>query len=224
MSGYAWKGRSSGWVADVQDSQWKLFRERTVKTRNVLMDAHKLKEKCPCWYGMMLTLALAENWDLVEVDRVFNESIRNEPKYLAVYMNKSVILQPRWSGEPGDWQKFAKESANKLGGPAGDKLYARMIWDQQWLVGPEYCDDFRSGKLSWETAKRGFRGLMSDYLDDLGPPSEYCAMSVAAGDREQAKELFQLLGNRVMLGIWTNVDKFKHARDWAMGLEKIAPN
>jgi hypothetical protein len=217
MAEYGWKGRSSAWASNVTEQQWKLFRERLAKAHKLLMDADKLKKKCPCWYGMMLNLGLGENLDRKEYDRLFNESVKREPAYLSVYMDKLTYLQPRWHGEPGEWQKFAQESADKIGGAEGDKVYARMIWNIEWLAGEEYASDFHSGRLSWDRAKRGFHGLMAEYADDWGPPSEFCTLSVMAGDRQQAKELFEKLGDRVMLVIWKSPEKFKQSRDWAFG-------
>jgi len=217
MLEYAWRGRSNKPSRIVSQSQWKMFAERLDKARTILTDAERLKQKCPCWYRMMMTLGLGQGWELKEMDRLLNESVKAKPNYLAVYFRKAIYLQPRWSGQPGDWQKFAKESADRVGGLEGDKLYARIIWNEQELAGDEYSNDFSSGRLSWETTKRGFRGIMADYADDLGPPTEFCYLSVLAGDKKQAKELFEKLGDRVMLGIWKTPEKFKQSHDWAFG-------
>jgi len=212
---YGWKARSGSWASEVHENQWKLFHERLDKAHKLLLEAEKLKEKCPCWYGMMIEIGLGKGWDIKEEQRLLNESVKKQPKYLAVYMNMGTYLQPRWYGKTGDWQKFASASADKIGGAEGDKFYARMIWNQEWLAGNDYPANFHSGTLSWTRAKKGFHGLMEEYAGDWGPPSEFCSLCVMARDGKQAKELFAKLGNRVMLGVWKSAEKFKQAREWA---------
>jgi hypothetical protein len=64
--GYAWRARGGGYASSVTDRGWELFGERVAMASNVLADAAKLKEKCPYWYEVMQTVALAQGWDKAE--------------------------------------------------------------------------------------------------------------------------------------------------------------
>jgi hypothetical protein len=76
----------------------------------------------------MQFVALGEGWNLAAYDKVFNEAVAFESTYTYFYNNKVMYLLPRWFGQEGDWQKFAAQSADKMGSEAGDILYARIGW------------------------------------------------------------------------------------------------
>jgi hypothetical protein len=128
-------------------------------------------------------------------------------------------LEEKWYGERGDWEAFAKESADRLGGEEGDILYARLVWyvhDTRL-----YSNPVAESALDWERTKRGFEAIRRQYPDSLLALSEFCALSGFApmGARTQMRQLFDEIGNRVDLQTWKKVDLFVRNRRWAYGLQ-----
>lgn len=216
MVQYAWKARGCDWANTVTDKQWKIFADRLTAARRLLDEARNVPEKCPRWYMVMLTVALGQGWDLAAYNKVFEEAILKNPDYQMVYYSKTNYLLPRWFGNEGDWQNFAKQSADRLGGIAGDKLYACILREEQCPEGSTYGSDFKSGRLSWSRAKKGFQAMLAADPSADSIESAFCRMSVNAWDREQAKQLFRHLGNRVILSVWGTPDYFKQCRNWAL--------
>jgi hypothetical protein len=122
---YAWDARGDGTADTVSDSGWKLFAEHMAKAKTILVDASaSAKAKnCPEWYAAMLGVAQGQSWDLDQTTALFEQAVASEPAYQYYYRAYANILLPQWSGEEGDAARFAEESANRIGGEAGDALY-----------------------------------------------------------------------------------------------------
>ena len=109
------------------------------------------------------------------------------PGYLPFYIDKAYYLMPRWYGEPGDWEAFAKRSADKIGGIKGDMFYARLVEDQSENYETDF---FEINNVSWERTKRGLRALIA--RDDQPASAATAAQRLAAiaQDSPFERELF----------------------------------
>lgn len=58
LVGFAWKARGTDYSDKVPDQQWDPFFQRLNEAVSVLEEAGTLKEKCPCWYSVMLQAEL----------------------------------------------------------------------------------------------------------------------------------------------------------------------
>jgi hypothetical protein len=150
LIGYAFHGRGGNYAPEVTAQQWSTFDERMNKAEKVLAEASTLKQKCPELWAAYQRLALGNRSDY---DRLFDTAITNEPSYNTFYFRKAWYLLPWWNGEKGEWEQFAKVSADNLGGEAGDILYARIIWFMDRRVPINVVDN--NPRISWDRVKRG---------------------------------------------------------------------
>ncbi len=125
---YAWKARGSGYANTVTENGWKLFEQRVMESAQVLKDSKALKETCPRWWSVMLTIAMASGVDKPRYQTVFAEARKAEPANEGYYFQMAYYLLPRWHGNPNDTARFLQEAADQIGGDDGDLLYARRGW------------------------------------------------------------------------------------------------
>ena len=134
-------------------------------------------------------------------DAVFAEAIRNFPSYTPFYFLKVWRLQERWYGQSGEWEAFAKQSADQAGGEAGDILYARILWYIH--DGRHFGNPIGDTAMDWSRAQRGFKAIRRHYPDSLLALSEYCSLSGVApsGAASLMRTLFDKIGARVDLKV-----------------------
>src|SRR5688572_4629080 len=113
---YAWHARGAGTAKGLTPTQKKLFAERLKRAKEVADEALSLGMHCPHLYSVLLSVGQGEGWSREEYDQVFEAAIASEPLYRSFYHKKGSYLLPRWHGHDGDWQDFAEESADRLGG------------------------------------------------------------------------------------------------------------
>ncbi len=215
---YGWDARGGGYADTVSDEKWELFAERIRQSKLILKDAKRLNQKCPMWWESMQTVALAEGWELVEYDEVFNAAIAYEPGNTVYYRNKAYYLLPRWYGrEEGEWQQFVAEACDKLGGEAGDIMYARIGW--RFHERRYYTRFLRDAKYSWPRMKKGMEAIIKQYPDSLSAPSELAYLAVQANDRPCAKLMFERIGSKVDYSVWRD-DKARFLSDRAWAFSK----
>jgi hypothetical protein len=214
---YAWEARGTGYADTVKDGGWEMFDSRLTKAEQVLGEARKLESKCPMWWDVMQSVALGRAWKLEDYDKIFNEAVKFEPGYTQYYNGKAWYLLPRWFGKEGDWQKFAAEAADKVGGEAGDVLYARIGWRMHQRI--YYKGSFlRETSYLWPRMKKGLQSIAQKYPRSLPPASELAYLAYQAEDRDCAKPIFTKMGLLVDTGTWhRDVDGFMRARTWALG-------
>ncbi|OIO55077.1 MAG: hypothetical protein AUJ55_11030 [Proteobacteria bacterium CG1_02_64_396] len=155
--GYAFFGRSYGWSKDVSQSQWQLFDDRLEEATQALLAVQEHGTRCPGWLAAFQRIALS-GWEREPYERLFQQAIANEPTYTAYYFRKAWHLMPRWFGEPGEWEAFAEISADRLGGVAGDMLYARIVWflDRR---GPYHNMARQPESIDWPRVHRGLKAI-----------------------------------------------------------------
>jgi hypothetical protein len=158
LIGYAFHGRGGNYAPEVTAQQWGTFDERMNKAEKILHDARSLKQKCPEWWAAYQRLALG-NMNRSDYDRLFDAAIADEPSYNTFYFRKAWYLLPWWNGEEGDWEQFAKVSADNLGGKEGDILYARIVWFIDRRAPNKVVDN--NPRISWDRVKRGIELIKS---------------------------------------------------------------
>jgi hypothetical protein len=213
LTGYAWKARGGGYADTVTESGGKLFEERLAESRRVLDGAYKLKTVCPHSFAVAQRIALGEGWPREDYEKLFTAAIECEPTYGSYYFRKVLHLMPRWHGQPGDWEKFAEQSANHMGGDDGEVLYARIAWFVHDLG--FYKDIFRETQLNGNRVKRGYELMLKRYPDSLTVAAQFGRLAVVNGDPHTARVMLDRLGGKIDLEIWSSVEWFQEVRDWA---------
>ena len=109
------------------------------------------------------------------------------PGYTPFYVDKALFLMPRWYGAPGEWEAFATNSADKIGGVKGDMLYATIVENQS----ENYDGDFLGNSaVSWPRTKRGLQALIANAGDPVGAASLAQRLAAIAQDSPFERELF----------------------------------
>jgi hypothetical protein len=215
LVGYAWHARGSSWAPDVPKDAWRVVNERVTEANRILEAARNLPEKCPFWYSTWMTAVFLADVSREQYDKVFSEALENFPPYTPFYFKRAYYLQERWFGEAGEWQKFAKESADRRGGEQGDILYAQIVWHLHDLR--IYKNPIAESAVEWPRVQRGFEAMRRQHPQSLLVLSEYCSISGFAptGARPLMRSLFAELGNRVDLSVWRKMNFFLRDRGWA---------
>lgn len=187
---YAWNAHGGGTASTVSEQGWKLYYERIAMA---LVELGEGVERDPQAYVELMEAAKAGFIPKGTEPRdaaysVFLKGIEVDPDYYPLYYEMSTQLLPRWSGEPGEWQAFARESSHKRGGLAGRVLYSRILlekshWFWRW-------DSLRKIDLSWGELK-----TILDSIEEQRPGSAveknlYCYFAMLALDIETASKLF----------------------------------
>src|SRR5215831_414274 len=68
---YAWKARGNGYADKVPEAAWPVFEKRLGNAEQALADAARLKEQCPYWFVVGLTLGRAQQRDRDWLEKIF---------------------------------------------------------------------------------------------------------------------------------------------------------
>jgi hypothetical protein len=136
-----------------------------------------------------------------------------EPLFQHIYTARAYSLLPRWHGEKGDWEAFAKESADRLGGESGDAMYYYICASLTDYY-PE-IEFFKKTQASWSRMKRGFASIERHSGLNQTQLNTYCRLCGPADDRPEAIKTLTRLGDDWDHGVWGNKATFEDFEDWA---------
>lgn len=208
---YAWSARGKRYTDTVSDSGARLFQERTQQARDILDHAATLKEKCPHWYWVMQTVALAQGWSRPEAESLLQQAMAFEPDYYYFYQSHARYLLPKWYGEEGDSEAFANAIADKIGGTSGDIAYYKLVRDM-------VCDcseQLAPQKVSWLRVKRGYALNQQAYGTSLHELNAFARTAIRFADADIADKLFTLIGENWDDTVWSSRRYFDECRSWA---------
>jgi hypothetical protein len=211
--GYAWRARGGGYAGTVTDKGWELFRERVAMASATLVEAARLKEKCPYWYEEMQTVALAEGWDKSQARELMDQAVAFEPDFYHFYREHANSLQTKWYGDEGELESFAEEVSDRVSGDKGDILYFEIT-----SLKACQCDAQQDvlQNMSWLRIKRGYAALEQMYGVSSLKRNRFTSMAVKAGDKVAARNEFIEMGADWDKDIWRSSEKFENAKSWAM--------
>ena len=197
---FGWDARGGGYASKVTEEGWRLLKERLEKAHTLVAkrpsNAH---DDCPGRYDLLLNIALVQGWDRHNYERLFNEAITFEPTYFTYYLRKANYLFPKWHGEEGEWQQFAKEALKMTPSAQGKSVYMRILW-ATWKA--KEFKSFDDPGISWSMMKEGFIDTERDFPNSPWNLNNFCRFACLAGDRETARELLARIGNRPYWDAW----------------------
>jgi hypothetical protein len=211
---YGWKARGTGRAAGVGDAEWRLYNSRMAEAEQVLNDARWLSQQCPHWYVAMLRLGQSTGWDARRFNKLFAEAVKLEPTYYYYYRIKATYLMPRWYGEPGDWEKFATESARQVGGDEGDIIFFLIYTHMLGMHDITFMSNPR--RAAWPQILAGFRALEKHYGVSPQHLNEACFLAFLSMDRQVAAELFERIGEQYDASVWRSRSRFELFRTGAL--------
>src|SRR5260370_14273316 len=86
----------------------------------------------------MQMVSLNQSWPVTEARALFEEANKFEPEYYTYARDLASYLLPKWSGEPGDTEKFVQEIADRIGGVKGAILYFQLASATNGICGLKY--------------------------------------------------------------------------------------
>jgi hypothetical protein len=210
---WAWVARGNGMADTVTPEGWRLFDERIKEAQVVLDGSAKMQNMCPQWYSEMMTVGLGQSWDAKRVKENFDRGIQFEPDYYYLYLQFANYLLPKWDGHPGDASTFARSSADRLGGSAGDLLYFQIAT----VLIRRGDGDFPIKQMDWERIRRGYQALSTQYGVDRRTKNQLAFMAYKYRDVNVLKQQFAVIGDDWAPGVWRDRKFFDRARDWSQG-------
>ena len=207
---YAWDARGTDTGDTVTGSGWKLFGQRLEKAQAVLDAASGLHSRCPEWYLTMQDIALGRGWDLPTSTDLLKQATAFEPAYYYYYRSMAYSLMPQWNGEDGEASKFAEDSANHVGGDAGDILY--------FQIGEKIvcaCNQPEFAHLSWPRLQKGYGLLEKKYGVSVANLNKLAVMATKSGDWATADGAFQRIGDDWDKDAWITETFFKQMKGMA---------
>ncbi|MCD6311989.1 MAG: hypothetical protein J7M11_05975, partial [Elusimicrobia bacterium] len=211
---YAWKARGGGGSYTVNENQWDVFHNRLAEAEKVLNGVSKAKrKKDPMWYSIMQTVALGQSWERERYEKLFNEAIACEPFFEDYYYTKAHYLLPRWHGKKGEWEKFALEIRNKVGGKEGSAIYAYICK----MISRYYPHEgfFGVTDVSWKKIKKGMEAREELYGTSNRNLNEFLRLACLAEDKKTARELFEWLEDDWDQYVWGKYWRVEQYRKWA---------
>lgn len=212
---FAWHARGDGYASTVTGAEWGAYYKRINLAAQSLMDAAKVKERCPVWFSTMQTIALAEGWDKRQARELFDLATSFEPDFLTYDVKYSYYLEAKWYGEPGESEAFANSEEQKIGGLKGKVAYFDIA--QQLICTCESDKPPLPSGLSWPKIQEGYAAIQHLYGVSNEQLNEYALMAYAAGDKATAQEAFAKIGGDWSQKTWWRQEDFKDAKAWASG-------
>ncbi|MGB6544499.1 MAG: DUF4034 domain-containing protein [Candidatus Acidiferrales bacterium] len=205
---FAWKARGNGSGDSVTGEAWQLFQQRAQKAQDILEKARSLSAKDPEWYRTMQTVCLAQQWDNQRAAKLLEEAIAFEPAYYYFYTAHANYLLPKWNGEPGGSELFAKNIADRVGGPEGDFIYFQLA------LSLNCCKNkAQAPAVSWDRVKQGFASLEQLYGSTNFERNAVAFMAVRQGDQAFAQQLFARIGDNWSERVWRTEERFENSKD-----------
>ena len=214
---YAFHARGYGFAKTVTRQGWQLLTQRLAQAQKILNDVKDWEPKCPMWWQVYMRVGLGQGWSRSDYENLFAEAKAFEPQWWSYDVLRGHYLLPRWYGQPGDWE-YATDEETKRPGALGMEIYARIVSVERGY----YKNIFQESNASWPKTCQGFELMRQRYPESLEILSAYCQLACLAGDRPQAKKLFDELGDSVMEYIWDSKDDFAKYRAWAQ--DSTAPS
>ena len=205
---YAWQARGYGDSASVTAEGGRLMQERLKLAETELQRA---EGKCPEWYYVMLQVGRLSGWEAEDLTAFLQKAVTYEPEFYYNYQEVARALMPKWRGKAGDAEKFAEESANKVGGKAGDILYWQIT---QSLMGDRDLGNMVQ-HLSWSRALLGYQALVAQYGVTSVGQNQLAQMAARFGDYMVTDETMPQIGDHWDLGTWGTKEYFQKVKTWA---------
>ena len=210
---YAWKARGTDYASKVERENWVLFNERLRRANEVLAEAFSLQEKCLELYVTALRASLGSGADRAEFEELFEKGVALEPTYHYLYITKAIYLLPQWYGEASEWERFAEDSANKVGGDQGDiilfAIYTRMMSNSN-------LEFMQKHQAIAPRLLAGFRAIDKLYGSSPQRLNQACFISFSSDDPTTPAELMKRIGDDSDLSVWRDASTFNVFRQEAL--------
>jgi hypothetical protein len=207
---YGWEARGDGYASSVSNSAWADFQKRLGTAAQWLEKAQTLNEGDPEFYHQALLVGRSLQWDRSVLERYFAAGTALEPTYYYLYQQKAVYLLPRWGGREGEWEQFADQAANRIGGEQGDVVFFAIYSLMKQMHNINFLIFHR------QAAPRivaGFRVIERLYGASPRRVNEACMASLLTDDPKTTAELLARADQDLDEELWEGRQRFEELRN-----------
>jgi hypothetical protein len=218
-NGYAWKARGDGYADSVKEASWEVFRKRLDSAQLALSEA-SLDERCPYWFEIALWVGIGQHWGRDWLDKIFDAGVKLEPTFYYLYQTKATYLLPRWGGTEGAWEKFADESALRLGGNQGDIVFF-AIYSQ--MLTPFGLTLMNNHQQAAPKLLAGYHSIEKLYGSSNHRLNEVSYFATFINDAQTTAKLFEQIGDNYDETVWHSKQNYEGYRRTAEQRAKFVP-
>jgi WD40 repeat protein len=156
----------------------------------------------------MQDIALLQDWERDDYQKLLEEAASAEPTYYQYYANAAEYFLSR--GHPEGGLDHIADEAARLDPSEGMAAYARTVWFMEnWR-----SNTFKTSAVTWPKLRQGFLDIDQRYPNSRWNTNAFCRFAVEAGDRQTASVLFDRLGDHGDPN-WGGYGRYEMARMWA---------
>jgi hypothetical protein len=178
----AWQARGNGFASTVTEEGWKKFEAELASAEAILVPLVKAPD-CPLHaYVLLFHVAKGQGWPRAQVDDYVDALMKLRPDCWDAHRARAAMLLPRWQGEAGDAERYARWVAERVAGDEGKIQYARIAYSIHHYCGAD--EFYNSENFDYDLMMEGF-----DMLLERAPHDPYvlgAAMSVAYSKNDMA--------------------------------------
>jgi hypothetical protein len=188
-----------------------LANEYWSRAESTLRDNWALAATVPTAYTALAGMFRLRGWTREQCETLYAEGLRRYPSYHPLHLAHGTLLRLHDATReiaPWAWNVTA-------GQPEAHRheIYARVAWSHAG-TGPTALAD---GGYDWAKVRAGFEVLRERWPQSGHIVNRYARFAWQAGDRETARRLLPLIGDRPILVTWRNRETFESFRQWAGG-------
>ena len=204
---YAWFARGTGRAETVKEGQWGIFKDRLNQAAFHLNASLRLSGNAnPQWHTTALGIATGLEWPRDRAETLVKEAAAIEPLYQHAYSAMANYLLPQWFGERGDWERFAVETAERVGGLEGSAIYNHIVL----RAARGYTRDafLKDANVNWRKIQWSFADREKLYGTGVQPLNAMLRLSVGAGDHEASAAFLKRIGDSWDQSVWKTRQHF----------------
>lgn len=209
--GRGWAYRGTSYSTGVSDDAWKPFRQQIALARSELEKIKPIASSDPYWYQSMANIANLQAWDEPRFDEIVEEGLKRYPRFYEIYFRAIEYYLPKWHGDAGSIERFARTAVALSKAEEGHGLYARIYW---FAFQSQYRNRlFRDSMVDWPTMKLGIDDVMRSYPDDWNT-NNFAYFACLAEDKPKTAELLARIKGPPMQGVWGD-QGYRMCAEWS---------
>lgn len=175
---YAWEARGGGYANTVTREGWRLFGERLKTAEKVLTAVDEDPFAC-CG---LITVAMANGWERARMESLLKRARRAFPGCTLALDNAAYYLTPRWQGEAGELEDFARTWSQH------NPVDYSVVWDAvRWLSSEDGL------QFEWPRLKASYQARLRKSPSAV-VKNRFARAAVTFGDQATAERLVREIG------------------------------
>lgn len=208
---YAWFARGTGKPETVKEGNWGLFKDRLNQGAFFLNASRRMSgDLNPQWHTTALIIARGLEWPRNRAETLVKEAAAIEPLYQHAYSAMAVYLLPRWFGAPGDWERFALETADRIGGLEGSAVYNHIALRVSSLYGN--VTFFTENDVTWRRIQWSFADREKLYGTGVQSLNAMCRLADGIDDNEAGRAFLKRIGDSWDQSVWRTRQNFERVK------------